>query len=321
MVDISIRDAVARSLEVLPEKFIARLKRDFDATQTERILSAIALPGPRGVRFNTLKAEPAETRSRLEKDGIPLEAVPWCDHASVMDRAHMAAILKHPAWQDGSVHVQALPSIAVSLALSPKPGERVLDLCAAPGGKAAHIAALMENTGEIVANDRSRARCHRMRTLLDTLGAKVDVRISDGINIGHHEPMTFDRVLVDAPCSGEGRFTLEDVSTIDDWTVNKTRRLASLQKALLHSAIHATKPGGVIIYSTCTYSREENEAVLERALERYGEGVNGVELEAIEVDLPGIDGAVFRSIPEPEGNHVAQAMEGFFIARFRRRRR
>lgn len=315
----SIRDAAARSREVLPDKFIARLERDFEMREIERILSAIALPGPKGVRFNTLKAEPAETRLRLESDGIPLKSVPWCLHASIVDRKDLPALLKHSLWEDGAVHVQSLPSIAVGLAVNPQPGERILDLCGAPGGKSAHLAALMENDGEIVANDLSRTRCHRMRALLKKLGAKAAVRVSDGTKIGHREPMTFDRVLVDAPCSGEGRFTIEDSSTIDGWTVAKSRRLASLQKALLHSAIHAVKPGGVIIYSTCTYSREENEAVLERALDRYGDGPYGVELQKMETDLPGVDGAIFKSIPDPEGDFVQQAMEGFFVARLRRR--
>ena len=133
--------------------------------------------------------------------------------------------------------------------------------------------------------------------------------------------MSYDRVLVDAPCSGEGRFTVDNLSTIEDWTVSKSRRLSSLQKSLLHSAIQAVRPGGVIIYSTCTYSKMENEAVLQRALARYGEGPMGIELEAIQLDLPGVHGPMFRSIPDPAGTPLQRAMDGFFIARLRRRER
>ena len=321
MTNVSIDDAVERSRDVLPEKFLERLHKDFEAPVLDRILAGMSLAGPRGIRFNTLKADPAELLERLQADGIPSTPVPWCRHAAIVDRVHVPSILDHPCWHSGMVHVQSLPSIATSLALDPRPGERVLDLCAAPGGKTAHIAALMENSGEVIANDRSRARCHRMRALLEKLGARATVRTSDGTSTGHRQPMSYDRVLVDAPCSGEGRFTVDNPSTIEDWTVSKSRRLSSLQKSLLHSAIQAVRPGGVIIYSTCTYSKMENEAVLQRALARYGEGPMGIELEAIQLDLPGVHGPMFRSIPDPAGTPLQRAMDGFFIARLRRRER
>lgn len=316
-----LQDALMRARGCIPERFLARIAEEFDSAVVERLLAAMALPGPRGVRLNPLRADPEATRTRLTSDGFALTDVPWCSDAIVVNREDVPRLIEHPWWKTGAFHVQSLPSIAVSLVLDPQPGERILDLCAAPGGKTAHIAAIMNNTGSIVATDRSRTRCHRMRALLSTLGATAHVRSSDGTQVGHHEEMAYDRVLVDAPCSGEGRFTLDNESSFSDWTPNKTRRLASLQKALLHSAIHAVRPGGVVVYSTCTYGKAENEAVIERALKRYGGGPMGIELEAFPEIFPDESTGMMRSIPDPGGEVVEQAMEGFFIAKLRRRQR
>ena len=313
-----------------PVAFMERLEVDLGPEMAKRILRAFHSPGPRGVRFNPLIRPTHETRGILTALGITCNAVPWCEDAAVVSREDAKRILSHDLWNDGAVHVQSLPSIAATVALNPQPGERVLDICAAPGGKTSHIAAMMNNTGEIIANDRSRARCHRLRALLDKLSAQASVRCGDGANIGHRQPDSYDRVLVDVPCSGEGRFTHLDPKTYTDWTINKTRRLASMQKSLLHSALAAVRPGGVVVYSTCTLNRVENEAVLERALKRYGDGPTGVEFDVIEtpitptfpaLDLEGSQGSVLRSIPDPDGNEIARAMEGFFVAKLRRRAR
>lgn len=323
-------DPLSRAESALPPAFVSRMRDQLGTDHANQAMIASAHRTPRGVRFNPLRDAPENTRRRLEDAGVSFQNVPWCGEACVIDPEHLPLVLEHPTWKEGAIHVQSLPSIAAAIALAPQPGERILDLCAAPGGKTSHIAALMNNQGEIIANDRSRARSHRMRALLNQLGAHAVVRTHDGTGIGRHEPASFDRVLVDAPCSGEGRFDLHNPSTIDDWTVSKTRRLGSLQKSLLHSAISAVRPGGVIVYSTCTYGRLENEAVVERALARYGEGPTGVELDSIPMDLPtmhdplGLEapaGSIIRSLPDPEGDQVAQAMEGFFMARFRRRAR
>ena len=313
-----------------PDAFMERLEADLGPEMAKRILRAFHKPGPRGVRFNPLVRSTTETRNILIEVGITFTPVPWCEDAAVVSRDDAQLILSHTLWDEGAIHVQSLPSIAATVALNPQPGERVLDICAAPGGKTSHIAAMMENTGEIVANDRSRTRCHRLRALLKKLSAHATVRCGDGTNIGHRQPDSFDRVLVDAPCSGEGRFTCLDQKTYKDWTINKTRRLASMQKSLLHSALAAVRPGGVVVYSTCTLNRIENEAVLERALKRYGDGPTGIEFDVIETPIeptfPALDlaqskGAVLRSIPNPDGNEIAQAMEGFFVAKLRRRAR
>lgn len=323
--------SLAQSAEAaLPGAFVERVRNEFGEERAVRILASAADEPPRAVRFNPLRAEPADTRETLEQAGVRFTMVPWCDEAALIEPCDLPVILDHPLWMAGAVHVQSLPSIAAAVALDPQPGERVLDLCAAPGGKTSHIAARMRNEGEIVANDLSRARTHRMHALLEKLNARATVVRRDGTRIGRREPGGYDRVLVDAPCSGEGRFHLSDPSSISDWTVAKTRRLSSLQKSLLHSAIAAVRPGGVVLFSTCTYGRIENEAVIERAISRYGEGPTGIELEAIPggiapmsgpIELEAPPDSILRSVPDPTGNPCSRAMAGFFLARLRRRSR
>ena len=330
MPDPSLIELAQRGETGLPEAFVERIRTELGEEYANRILASTARDAPRGVRFNPLRGDPDTTRRQLEESGVSFMPVAWCSEASVIEPAHLPIILEHPLWMSGAVHVQSLPSIAATVALDPQPGERVLDLCAAPGGKTSHLAACMNNQGHIVANDLSRARTHRMRALLEKLNARATVVCRDGTRQGRREPDLYDRVLVDAPCSGEGRFDLADPPSINDWTVSKTRRLSSLQKSLLHSAIGAVRPGGVILYSTCTYGRLENEAVIERALARYGDGPTGVELETITAEISPMSGpinldapagSVLRSIPDPGGNPPSRAMAGFFLARLRRRSR
>jgi NOL1/NOP2/sun family putative RNA methylase len=160
--------------------------------------------------------------------------------------------------------------------LDPHPEEAVLDLCAAPGGKTTQIAQMMKNRGLLVANEASPARIIPLRANCERLGAvNVAVTKYDGRKFPDHQ---FDRVLVDAPCSGEG-MARKDLSVFKRCSLNRSLGLQRLQRSLLRKAVAITKPGGVIVYSTCTYAPEENEAVVSRLLDK-------VSLE--KVSLPGL---------------------------------
>jgi 16S rRNA (cytosine1407-C5)-methyltransferase len=249
--------------------------------------------------------------------GIRHEPLAWCDHAFVTE-SEPRALQDSRLWKNGGFHIQSPSSIATSLVLAPEPGERILDMCAAPGSKTSHIAALMNNEGELVANDLSKPRMHRMRALLELMGAKALVRRSAGEQIGRREPVSFDRVLVDAPCSGEGRMRPDDPGSYKNWRPKVPKQLSSRQKSLLHSAIEAVRPGGVVVYSTCTFSVEENELVLARALKLY-EGQ--IEMQALPIELPGAMAPCRewqnKSLPEiPEARRLGPPeYDGFFIAR------
>ena len=317
---------------ILPPDYVARLRSDFDgqAGLADRMLAATVLEAPRGLRINTLRGEVEETLAGLANEDLAGDPVPWASWARVVPAATARRLTETDAWREGRVVLQSLSSMLAVIALDPKPGERILDLCAAPGGKSALIAALADGRLDLLANDRSRRRCLRMRALLDTLGVRARIRTGPGERLPARELGTFDRVLVDAPCSGEGRFRVDDPQSHATWSRKAVRGLASLQKSLLHGAIAAVRPGGVIVYSTCTLGREENEAVIARALQRFGEGPTGIELDAVSTSIPnglpllgdrdGVDATAMRRLgPDPRGDRVAGATEGFFLTRLRRR--
>ncbi len=221
------------------------------------------------------------------------------------------------AWQIGALYIQSPSSMAATVALDPQPGESVLDLCAAPGSKTTHIAA---RGADVVANELSRNRSFKLRAVLKQAGAQAQVWTGAGERLGHRNPARFDRVLADVPCSGEGRFHVDDPASFAGWTPKKVKRLASLQKALLHSAIDACRPGGVVVYSTCTLSPAENEGVLARALKRY-EG--RIEIEELPMSLPGALPGITEWTNKPWPEQIQRArrliagpvFDGFFLAR------
>jgi 16S rRNA (cytosine1407-C5)-methyltransferase len=320
--------------QILPTDWVSRLRDDFaDAPEVaHRIIDATRMPRWRGLRFHALRGDPVATRAALFATGIEMHDVPWFDRLAVIRHEDVPRVTNSDAWRDGRVVVQSPTSVLAAIALAARTGERVLDLCAAPGGKSAAIADLADGRIELVANDRSRPRCHRMRALFEMLGVQAQVRTGPGERLPPREHGAFDRVLVDAPCSGEGRFRADDAESIGAWTLKSTKRLASTQKAILHAAIHAVRPGGVVIYATCTLGRAENEEVVARALARYGDGPTGVELDplpdGIPSGLPLLDPpgdpdlaatAMRRWAPDPAGEPWTRAMDGFFLARLRRR--
>ena len=269
------------------------------------------------LRVNTLKSSIDAVVDRIRDASIECAPSSWCPEAIVAE-APVRRLQEVAGWADGDFHVQSPSSIAAGLVLDPQPGEWVLDLCAAPGSKTSHLAALMGNEGRLVANDLSRSRAHRLRAVLKLLGAEATVRVGPGERMGLREPETYDRVLVDAPCSGEGMMRPGQPETWSNWKPRTPTRLSSRQKSLLHAAIDATRPGGTIVYSTCTFAPEENELVIKRALKVY-EGK--LHLEPIPLELPGRVTACsrFREKRMPDLPEVVRLappeMEGFFIAK------
>ena len=170
-------------------------------------------------------------------------------------------------WREGAIMAQSRASMLVSRVVAPEPGDRVLDLCAAPGGKTTHLAALMENRGEIVAVERHPGRARALEETTSRMRATaVRVVVADATEL--RVPGSFDRVLLDPPCSGLG--TLQ--SRPDRrWraSLDAIAELASLQARLLEAAAAATSPGGALVYSVCTISRREGEEVIDRFLEAH----------------------------------------------------
>lgn len=268
------------------------------------------------VRFNTLVVDPDHGRQTLTAAGFETHPVAWAPEAAWV-AAEPRALTALPAYAAGVFYLQNHASLLPVLVLDPQPGEAVLDLCAAPGGKTTHLAARMGNQGELVANDLSQARVYKLARVLHQYHVTC-ARTSrlPGHRLWERYPNHFDRVLVDAPCSMHGTATP---------SASASKSLAKQQRFLLKSALSATRPGGVIVYSTCTTAVEENEAVIAWLLEKHP---GQVQVEAVTVpDAPWTPAltADARGRPFPAAlaltRRVAQdeALEGFFVARLRKR--
>ena len=231
----------------------------FGAEDTRALLRAGNEAGELALRVNTLVATPVEVAAQLEIPTTPAgDELPEGLVVSGAFDAHA-----HPLYRAGAYIAQSRGAILVARTLDPQPGERVLDLCAAPGGKTTHLAALMHNRGEIVAVERHGRRAQALQRTCDRLGtSSVAVRTGDAAHFTTGEP--FDRVLVDPPCSGLG--TLQGHPDLR-WrmTPEAIERLARGQAAILAAARAAVRPGGRIVYATCTLSPAENEALVARS--------------------------------------------------------
>jgi len=312
-------------VQKLPELFLARLRRIIPSKKWDQTANTFAESKPTTFRINTLKASVPILKEKLEHQGFRLEKVPWYPEAFILREGRLRELQETEAYQRGEIYVQNLSSMIPPLVLAPEPGEKILDLTAAPGSKTTQLASLMKGEGEITANDNNQIRFFKLKANVELQGAgNVELRMLPGEIFGRRYPDTFDRILLDAPCSAEGRFDIREPASYKYWKPAKIKEMARKQKNLLISALRALRPGGVLVYSTCTFAPEENEGVLNWAFGKFGDQI---QLEKIKLPLtnqmpgflqwekenfqPSLRGAV-RILPTSD-------MEGFFVARLRKR--
>jgi NOL1/NOP2/sun family putative RNA methylase len=231
--------------------------------EAEAFLNVYASPPRSGLRINSLKIS-AETFVSLSP--FRLESVPWCAEGFVVSEAERTRPGRHPYHAAGLYYLQDASAMAVADLLEPQPGEVVLDLCAAPGGKATHIAARMQDEGLLVANEVVRGRADTLVDNLERFGASGILVVNETPEtLADAWPEAFDRVLVDAPCSGEGLFRKNPAACLE-WSPGSVSGCALRQGVILGTAADLVCRGGRLVYSTCTFAPEENEAVVARFL-------------------------------------------------------
>ncbi|WAA11064.1 RsmF rRNA methyltransferase first C-terminal domain-containing protein [Fervidibacillus albus] len=248
----------------LPEEFVRKMNdllkdeaTEFFATYNETRLG--------GLRINPLKVEP----KRWEKQSpFPLNKIPFVEHGYyyALDEYEPG---KHPYHFAGVYYIQEPSAMFVAPLLDVKPGERVLDLCAAPGGKTTQIGGMMEQRGILVANEIHPKRAKILSENVERFGITNAIVTNETPDkLAKHFPYYFDKILVDAPCSGEGMFR-KDPEAIDYWSEQHVIACQRNQLKIIDAAIHMLKEGGTLVYSTCTFSPEENEQVIEHILANY----------------------------------------------------
>lgn len=276
------------------------------------------------IRCNTLKIGCDELLDRLSKRWNVVR--PFLKHPEIMlvDQelrpGELGNAIEHLL---GYYYIQEVCSMMSVLALEPKPGERVLDLCASPGSKTTQIAALMQNRGTIIANDMKLDRLRILAANLERCGVMNAVLLrNDGVGLCSRlakEGFKFDRILLDAPCSGEGTLR-SSAKTFLMWNPKVIDKLSREQKKLIANAIKCLRVGGTLVYSTCTHAPEENEAVVDFALKNFPvtleaahlplkcrAGVSEWEGERYDIDA----GKICRIYPQDNNS------EGFFVAKLK----
>lgn len=311
----------------LPDPFLNKLRRILPSSRFESVLRTFQTAKPTTFRINSLKTTSGEAKESLESSGFKLEALHWLKGAFILKKGRLRDLEDTAFYQDGRIYVQNLSSMVPPLVLAPQPGEKVLDLTAAPGGKTTQMAALMLNEGSITANDNNPIRVEKLKDNVERQGC-VNVEIppaGDGGLLWKDHVEAFDRVLLDAPCSSEGRFLTAEPSTYGYWKEDTNRKMAKDQRRLLKSALRALKPQGTLVYSTCTFSPEENEGVLQWALETFPDDL---ELLPIAVGfsnwMPGLSNWDGKTL-DPSLRHSVRVlpdgtMEGFFVSLLRKKR-
>jgi len=244
----------------------------------EAFRAACERPLPSAVRVNTIKTTVERAIQGLEEADLDFEPVEW--HPGLFRMPGEQPGANWP-YTHGWIHGQEEVSVVPATVLDPQPGERVWDACAAPGSKTTQLAALMDDSGVVVATDNNLGRLSALRSNTERLGVtNVAVTNEDARNhslkpFGEAE---YDRALVDVPCSCEGTIR-KNPDTLDEWTLDHVEGIAGSQKGILKRAIKATREGGTVVYSTCTFAPEENEAVLDYVLDSG-------ECRLLDFDLP-----------------------------------
>ncbi len=249
---------------------------------------ACSRPIPTSVRVNTLRTTSADLRSRLARAGVASDPYPWDETLLRVDRP-IGRRIEH--WL-GLLYIQEVTQTLPIRLLDPRPDETVLDLCAAPGGKTTQAAARMENRGCLVANEPSGRRQHALLANINRLGI-LNATVTEFRGESFPIRAQFDRVLVDAPCSAEGTLRKEP-SLRGGGRPATIRRLAAVQKRLILRAYDLLQAGGRLVYSTCTFAPEENEAVVAQLLRERDARIVPIRLPfSVAAGLPAWEGESF----------------------------
>ncbi|MDD4954611.1 MAG: RsmB/NOP family class I SAM-dependent RNA methyltransferase [Candidatus Omnitrophica bacterium] len=305
----------------LPKAFLEKLQILYP-NHYQQVLNTFLIKKQTTFRVNYLKIDLPGLKKKMLAEGLRFHELAFPKGAFIV-KGPLKALQRTSVYQNGSVYVQNVSSMLPVTMLSPQNGEKILDLCASPGAKTTQIAHLAPQA-EIVAFEKEHVRHCKLEANLKIQGvSNVKTFAQDGFWARKKFPEYFDKILVDAPCSAEGLFDLNNPRSYKYWNERKVRELSHKQKSLLHSAFFALKEGGELVYSTCTFSPEENEGVIEWFVEKF----KG-QLEIVPIEFPLNN--VFCGITKWRGKHFAnnlkltrrvipnEFMEAFFVAKLKK---
>jgi 16S rRNA (cytosine1407-C5)-methyltransferase len=305
----------------LPQEFLHKLKKIYPSDY-ERVYKTFLVKRSPALRINYLKTDLPNLKKEFIQENVRVQECVYPPGSFIL-KTPLRQFQDTDIYQKGLVHVQNISSMLPSLILDPQNQDKILDLCAAPGAKTTQIVSLAPSA-EVIAVEKVRKRYYKLLSNLKTQGAaSVKVMLIDGMWVRKKFPAYFDKILVDAPCSAEGRFSLQNKHSFSYWKPRKVKEMVSTQKKLMHAAFYALAEGGVMVYSTCTFSPEENEGVIDWFLDKFKDKV---EVMPIKIPLDNVckgfihwRGKQFsRDCKLAKRIMPNELMEGFFIAKLKK---
>ena len=315
----AVDQALDKAAQSLPPVFVERLSALYEGEDLQACLASFSGYERFGFRINPRRQQVDTAVSEL----LDYQPIAWCENAYSACYQDRDKLTHSTLVGEGDVYLQNPASMFAAKCLEAQPGEEVLDLAAAPGGKTLLLADDMQDEGRLAAVEPVKGRYYKLQNNIAQWGAEVHGYCKDGRDVGRVTEGRFDRVLLDAPCSSESRFSLQKPESYSYWSEKKVAEAQRKQKQLLYSALLAVKSGGVVLYSTCSYAPEENEAVVSHALKKFkGKVVVDALPMTLENARPGIDAwknkRFDKQVAKSQRVIPDTLMHGFFVCRLRK---
>ena len=292
----------------IPEFLKEMLIKQYGEETTNDIINGYIEEKPVTLRVNTIKAEKDNIKKELQEVGIETEEISWYSDALIIKNVRENEIKKLKIFENGEIYLQSLSSMLPPIILEPKAGENILDMTAAPGGKTTQIATITQNKAFITACEKNKIRAERLKFNLQKQGVGcANVMQEDARKLSDF--FSFDKILLDAPCSGSGTMNVFEKS----FSKELIERSSKVQEELLTKALKILKPGGEMVYSTCSILEQENEKILKKVLSKFNAEIIPIQLFEGTPVLPVTMTGTLCVRP-------TKLYEGFFVAKIRKNR-
>lgn len=295
----------------IPDFLIKMLEKQYGEEITKNIIKGYGLDRKTTLRVNNLKSNINEIKERLLKEKIQYQEISWNKDALVINKNDK--IIKLDIYEEGKIYLQSLSSMLPPIILDPKEKENILDMAAAPGSKTTQIASITNNNSYITACEVNNIRAERLKYNIEKQGVNCAfVMVKDARKLDDF--FSFDKILLDAPCSGSGTISLKNENLQRVFTEKLINKSAEVQLALLKKAIKLLKPGGEMVYSTCSILSIENEEIVEKAIKGTKAEVVPIKNDELFKDLPLLPVKIAGTLCVAPN----ELYEGFFIAKIRK---
>lgn len=338
---------IIKAKSKLPMDFINEIYNNYSEKNADKILKGMCKERYTTLRVNTLKSSVDEVKKVFDENDVQYEIFSlvtnevkqnknilnlnekelnmepnekeekysFYNNAFIIKNKKENDLQKLEIYKQGKIYIQSLSSMIPPLLLDLKQDENILDMASAPGSKTTEMAAITNNTGKIIANEIDKIRLEKLNYNIKLQGAtNIETINYDGANLYKKFPEKFDKVLLDTPCSGEGRFQINNPKSYSKWSKSLVNELTKIQKKLIESAIMCCKKGGTIVYSTCTLNKEENEKIIDYALKNFNVKLDEIKINVenkVNGNTKGIDKEISKTLKIiPNEN-----FEGFYLAK------